>query len=92
MLIRLGATPITNSNDLLDALDLKREANEPSVQTIPFDSSPEEKEILELLSEPKTKDEIVEILKRAPEKINSILSLLEIKGLIVEKMGEIRRS
>lgn len=89
-LIRQGATPITNSNDLLAALGFKTD----TAQTSPHDDvecGPEEKEILEQLYEPRSRDELIRTLKKPAHEINMTLSIMEIKGLVKEEFGEIRR-
>lgn len=100
MLIRLGATPIRDSDDLLEALHLKKENDESASAKLRrdeekyFDCSPKEMLIIKLLSEPLERDEI---LRRANTEHNlgvgetqTLLSLLELKGLISESLGEIR--
>lgn len=97
MLIRLGATPIRNSDDILEALHLEKENGEESEEDEEkkyFDCSPKEMFIIKLLIEPLPRDEI---LRRANLKhqisigeTQTLLSLLELKGLIKETLGEIR--
>ena len=53
--------------------------------------SPLENKILEILNEPKSKDQIFYELDYEESKIIMSLSLLEMKGLIKEELGEIRR-
>lgn len=89
-LIRLGATPITSKDDLLEALGFSIE-NKETVNRELEDCSEEEKMILEFLNEPKNRDEILRTIDKPTAEINSILSVLEIKGLVKEDMGEIRR-
>src|SRR3989344_41336 len=93
LFMKLGATPITTSKDILEALHLTPRPPEQGELTLVYeDCSSEEKEILESLIEPKTKDQLIEELGRSVSLLNSALSLLELKGLIREEMGEIRRS
>ncbi|QQR76428.1 DNA-protecting protein DprA [Candidatus Nomurabacteria bacterium] len=89
-LIRLGATPITNSNELLEALGFSVEKKEDINRELE-DCSQDEKIILEFLSEPKARDEVLRTIDKSVTEINSILSVLEIKGLIKEEFGEIIR-
>ena len=59
MLLRLGATPIRNSDDILDALGLaKSESKKPSQESLFAECSAEEKEILAHLGEPINRDEL----------------------------------
>jgi DNA processing protein len=97
MLIRLGATPIRDSDDILEALHLEKENGEESEEDEEkkyFDCSPKEMFIIKLLIEPLPRDEI---LRRANlehqisiGETQTLLSLLELKGLIKETLGEIR--
>lgn len=89
-LLRMGATPITSSDDILESLDLEQKMNAASRLRTYEDCSPEEIQILNTLTEPKTRDELMDALPFEARKVNSLLSLLEIKGLIVESAGEIR--
>ena len=89
-LIRNGATPITCADDLLEALGFKIDIA--SKQASLFDdASSEEKKILEILREPMPRDEIIRKTKRSTAEINTLLSIMEIKGLIKEELGEIRK-
>ena len=53
--------------------------------------SPLENKILETLNEPKPKDQILDEIDEEESKIIIALSLLEMKGLIKEELGEVRR-
>lgn len=87
MLIRLGATPITCVNDLLEALHL-----EPEQQTLDFgDCNEDELQILRLLDSPISRDELFEQAQLPIQALNSILMMLEIKGFIQESQGLISR-
>ena len=89
MLIRLGATPVRSSKDILEVLGLKTEERgiDPLIKYA--DCSPEEMKIVELLTEPREREELIQALQMETSELNAILTLLEIKGLIKETMGEI---
>lgn len=90
-LIRQGATPVTSSEDILEALGFK--IDEKSKQQNLFDDAlPKEKEILKILTEPLPRDELIRAMKMPTGIANATLSVMEIKGLIKEEMGEIRKS
>jgi DNA processing protein len=89
MLIRLGATPITCGTDLIEALGFKTDTERKEVDY--SDLSPDELQIIEALSEPISRDELFEKIKMETSKINTLISLLEIKGLVEEKLGELRK-
>ncbi|MEK7558260.1 MAG: DNA-processing protein DprA [Patescibacteria group bacterium] len=88
-LIRQGATPITSALDLLSELGIETETGKESI--LPDDITPEERAVLELLKEPLTRSGIIEKTDMQTEKLNSTLSILEIKGLIKEEGGCFRR-
>lgn len=88
-LIRQGATPITTSKELLDALGFTV-AKEMDVDRY-ADCSPDEKKILDMIGEGIERDELVRESDMETSKINSLLSIMEIKELIKEELGEIRK-
>ncbi len=95
-LIKNGGIPITSVDDLLVALKLKqhpliRDASEME-HTLQKCSS-EELQVLEYVSEPRTRDEIyVHFETFGLPKIQVILSMLEIRKLTEEKYGKIYRT
>ena len=88
MLLRLGATPITQSLDIVTALGLKPHEN--LFQKREYkDCSTDEHEVIDLLTEPLSRDEIIRRLGKPVYVTQTILAKMEIKGLIEESMGEI---
>jgi len=90
-LIRQGATPITCSEDILEALGFKVD-KESKQKNLFDDASPGEKNILKILTEPLPRDELIRAMNMPTGEANAVLSIMEIKGLIKEEMGEIRAS
>ncbi len=90
-LIRQGATPITCSDDILEALGFKVD-KESKQQSLFDDALPQEQKILKLLTEPLSRDELIREMKMSTGEANATLSVMEIKGLIKEELGEIRAS
>lgn len=88
-LIRQGATPITCSEDILEALGFKLD-NKTKQQNLFEDASPKEKIVLNLLAEPMERDELIRKMKMPIAEANALLSVMEIKELIKEELGEIR--
>ncbi|MDP9249589.1 MAG: DNA-processing protein DprA [bacterium] len=88
-LIRQGATPITSSEDILEALGFEVD-QESKQRTLFEDATPEEKKILKLLAEPLPRDELIRAMHLPVGAANAVLSVMEIKGLIKEELGEIR--
>ena len=89
-LIRQGATPITCSQDVLEALGFEVENDKNKQASLFMDLSKEEKEVIELLREPIPRDDLIRAMKKQTSNANSILSVMEIKGIIKEELGEIR--
>lgn len=90
-LIRNGATPVTSSDDILEALGFKID-DESKQASLFADALPEEKKVLKILSEPVVRDELIRKMGLSTADANALLSVMEIKGLIREELGEIRAS
>ncbi len=103
-LIKLGATPITSATDLLEELGFIEPAQFDSAKSCRvslFDATQkpldltlyteDEQAILILLDEPLSREDILATVELTPAKALSILIVLEIKGIIREKMGKIER-
>ncbi len=91
-LIRQGATPVTCAEDVLEALGFEQEKKEDRQARLFEDLSKEEKIVINLLREPMPRDELIRTIKMPIGESNSLLSVMEIKGLIKEELGEIRLS
>ncbi len=89
-LIRQGATPVFESKHILEFFGLIDDG-ERYTQTLPLDLSDDELAILELLGEPRSRDDIIDEFEAPTHEVNILLSAMEIKGLIKEEFGEIRR-
>lgn len=88
MLLRLGATPITQSADIIAALGLKTTDTLFGKRDY-SDCSADEMEVVEILSESRSRDEVIRMLEKPIHVSQTILAIMEIKGLIEETMGEI---
>lgn len=91
-LLRAGATPITSSEDVLEALGFELPKDEEKQAKLFFDLLPEEKMVVDLLREPVPRDELIRAMRMPTPTANALLSVMEIKGLIREELGEIRVS
>lgn len=88
-LLRQGATPITSSDELLEALGF--EVNKAEKQARLFaDLNAEEKKVVQLLREPIERNELIKKMKMPTPAANALLSIMEIKGLLKEELGEIK--
>lgn len=90
MLLRLGATPITCIEDLKEALGFAGKTGEEIIKI--EDMSDEEKMVFQLLREPLSRDELIRETNLPITKANTLISAMEIKGLIKEELGEMRRA
>ena len=89
-LLRAGAMPITSSEDVLEALGFEIPGKEEKQAKLFLDLLPEEKKIVDLLREPIARDDLIRAMKMPTPTANALLSVMEIKGLIKEELGEIR--
>ncbi len=88
-LIRQGATPITSSDDILEALGFDRsDIAQPKLNL--SDLSANERQVVEIITlEPLPRDELIRALGLPTSVANSLLGIMEIKGLIKELGGEV---
>ncbi len=77
--IKLGATVVTEPEDILYALRIEPE--EVAAKTLPL-LSPLETRVLQLLLEPKERDTLIRELGLPPDEVNQLLMLMEIAGYI----------
>lgn len=91
MLLRLGAALIRDHNDILELLGLKRNDEAPTLMDVE-DLTDEEKIFIKILSKPCSRDELIRQSKIDTGSASAVLSLLEIKGLITEELGEVRKT
>jgi len=91
MLIRLGAALIRDANDVRELLGLKRTDENPTLVDIE-ELSNEEKVFIKILEQPCSRDELIRKSKLDISTASATLSLLEIKGLIMEELGEVRKT
>jgi len=89
-LLHQGATPVTCSEDVLEALGFELPKDEEKQAKLFLDLSPEEKKVVDLLREPVPRDDLICALKMPTPTANALISVMEIKGLIKEELGEIR--
>lgn len=86
-LIKNGAIAITAISDILDTLGILGQGkNENGKNKKVLGATPEEQEIVDVLQKgPLLFDELVRTIKRDSNKIGSLLSLMELKGIIQSK-------
>lgn len=90
-LIKQGATPVTSSEDVLITLGFNIEKPKLSDKEKYADCGKDEMKIIELLREPMPRDELIRASGLPINEANALLSIMEIKELIKEELGEMRR-
>lgn len=88
--LKLGAQAATEPADLLRALGI--EANDAFDMPDRGDLSDEERKVFEIIATPCTRDELLTSLALPIADANILLSMMEIKGLIKEELGAVRRA
>ncbi len=89
LFLRLGATLVANSQHILEALHI--EQNEKDVQSELHALSADERVVYEILSTPKTRDELIREVALAGADTLSALVSLELRGILIEEFGAWRR-
>ncbi len=90
-LIKQGATPVTSSEDILIALGFNIEKPKLSDKEKYADCGKDEMKVIELLREPMERNDLIRELGMNVGTANALLSIMEIKELIKEELGEIKR-
>jgi len=83
--MKLGAMPVRSAGDIIELFEFEKK--EIAAQTV---SEPENR-VLNILSEPLQRDELIRSLKLPISEANALLLGMELKGLIKETLGEVRR-
>ena len=87
-LLREGAIQIRSSADILEVLGLENISDKKELDY--RNLSDKEKAVIDLLKEPKNRDELIQTLNIPISDVNILLSTMEIKGIIVESAGMMR--
>lgn len=85
--LRLGATAVTSPQDILQALGITPESSNALSRT---DLNEDEIHVIELIASPLSRDELIRELEMPASEANVLLSMMELKGVIVEELGVIR--
>ena len=86
----MGATPITGSHELLESLGFH--VTEQPMLDLFNQCTPEEEQVLRLLSAPLLKSDVIRKLGIPIYQANVLISQMELKGLIRDVGGELRRN
>jgi len=84
---KLGALSVRTAHDILDALGIHNEQKQERMAL-----APNEEKIMQMLVAPMTRDELIRALRMPIASANVLLASMELRGLIVETMGEIRKA
>ncbi len=88
-LIRMGALPITSSEELLEALGFH--ITEQPMLDLFSEATSDEQQVLKLLASPKLKGDLIRELGIPTHKASVLISQMELKGFIKDMGGELRR-
>lgn len=88
-LIRMGATPVTSSEHILEALGFQVTA-QPMLDLF-SQCTPDQQRVIEILTHPQPRGELTRKLNIPIHKANILLTQMEMKGFICESEGMIRR-
>lgn len=91
-LLREGASPILNGKDILNILGITQNKKMTQQKLNIIDLSELEKKILKKLAEPKNRETLLEELKINITELNTTLSILEIKNIVKESLGQYRKN
>lgn len=86
LFMKIGAAPVRTASDILQALGLEEHAK------AAYDLTPDEEQVIEVLASPQSRDELIRALKMSVSDANVLLLGMELKGLIKETLGEVRRN
>lgn len=95
MLLKLGAYPVTSGKDVLEHFGISLEkdiSGDTGSSDLIEKLGPVEKGIWGILGEPRNKQYLLENLEFSITEINIALSSLEIRGLVTESGGKVRRA
>lgn len=85
--MKIGATLVRSADDILEALHIEK--SERTVEEVAL--TEEEERVLECLVEPLPRDELIRALGADTAAANVLLMSMELRGLIGETLGEIRK-
>lgn len=89
--IRLGATPVTKSGDILEALHIELAQSAEQAGLDLEDLSDDERRVVDVLSDgPLPRDTLITTLGLDISKANILLSAMELKDMIKEELSEVR--
>lgn len=88
LFMKLGAAPVRSTQDIIELFGFENKSGKPNAAEL----LPEEQKVLNLLSEPLQRDELIRALGVRTSEANALLLKMELDGLIQESLGQIRKS
>ena len=82
-----GAAPARGPEDILEALEIEKTETARDMAL-----TDEEQKVIDILSEPTPRDELIRALEMPISAANVLLASMELRGLIAESMGEVRKN
>jgi len=89
--LKLGATPVTHADDILDMLGISHEI-ELAKTAEATELTPDETAIIELLANPTDRDTLIRESGLDPATANTVLMHMEMEGLIQSEQSQYRRN
>ncbi|MEK7101147.1 MAG: DNA-processing protein DprA [Patescibacteria group bacterium] len=90
LFIRLGAALVAEPSHILEALGIRQERTVSDTTTL--DLTPTEQILFELLSQPRSRDEIIRDSGLPAHEVLTALVMLELRGVLKEEFGAWRRA
>lgn len=87
LFMKLGAAPARSANDILELFGFENKTEARTAELLP-----EEQKVLNLLSEPLARDELIRALGIPTSEANVLFLRMELDGLIQETLGMMRKS
>ncbi len=85
LFLKLGATLVSSSNDILTVLGF--EPGAPAMHNSLETLTPQERALIDALASPRTRDELIRILKCPAAETTALIMLMELRGYINETNG-----
>ena len=85
--MKIGGAPCRSAADILEALGIEESETKKE-----FLLTKDEKKVLDILNEPLPRDELIRALGMEVRDANVLLAAMELRGIIAESMGEIRKN
>lgn len=89
-LLREGAQAVTCAEDILEALAIRITSEQARGRALPL--SDEERKIFETLDTPLPRDEVIRVSGLSSARAQILISSMEIKGIVCERLGKIMRA